>query len=224
MTMMMIGSSVKAVWHLYLKPTPEYVSLSLCNLLRLLPCAPSHYTQARVCLVFRRLPPLSCTGRIVKGSNYSLGSPSPVRFDSLRRQLRRNPWRSRLMLDAELKDLLVKKRTHPLHWVSIIFCLSFVLFWQCFDRNIHLPSTPYSKGQVWFLSGFSGFLLVQKHACVNMWPYNELATHPECPLPSPDDSRHRLQLSPVHPVFGTKWVKKMDGLWNSGNISFQNHL
>lgn len=42
----------KAVWHLYLKHTPEHVPLSLSNLLRLLPCVLSHNIQNHVCLVF----------------------------------------------------------------------------------------------------------------------------------------------------------------------------
>lgn len=42
----------KAVWHLYLKPTPKHVPLSLSNLLRLLPCVLSYNIQIHVCLVF----------------------------------------------------------------------------------------------------------------------------------------------------------------------------
>lgn len=42
----------KAVWHLYLKPTPKHVPLSLSNLLRLLPCVLSYNIQIHVCLIF----------------------------------------------------------------------------------------------------------------------------------------------------------------------------
>ena len=42
----------KAVWHLYLKHTPEHVPLSLSNLLRLLPCVLSDNIQNHFWLVF----------------------------------------------------------------------------------------------------------------------------------------------------------------------------
>lgn len=45
----------KAVWHLYLKHTPEHVPLSLSNLLRLLPCVLSDNIQNHFCLVFATL-------------------------------------------------------------------------------------------------------------------------------------------------------------------------
>lgn len=46
----------KAVWHSYLKHTPEHVPLSLSNLLRLLPCVLSDNIQNHYCLLlFARL-------------------------------------------------------------------------------------------------------------------------------------------------------------------------
>lgn len=42
----------KAVWHLYLKHTPEHVPLSFSNLLRLVPCVLSDNIQIHFWLIF----------------------------------------------------------------------------------------------------------------------------------------------------------------------------
>lgn len=76
----------KAVWHLYLKPTPKHVPLSLSNLLRLLPCVLSYNIQIHVCLVFYYVFFFLCSLHKRKEGSWSISGWGFVGFKHRMRQ------------------------------------------------------------------------------------------------------------------------------------------